>query len=263
MKTIKFTFLVALFAVLQVSNSTYAQNDYKPVYITVTTMHWNFDSQDDWEKTEKEYFDKVTSKNDLIIGSEFLVHYYTESNTEVLLVTVYKTWEDILKSNDVSDELVKKGWPDEKTRAAFFERQNSNYTKMHSDEIYNSVEGTIDFKPTTKNPMVVYVRKTHMALNGQGKGRLEFIDKITKKNPHIKGYYPFRHAWGSDSRDFMEAFFFDSLSDLEKSNIKNTELINATWPKETDRKAFFAEYNKLYTGEHGDYIYHNVPALSK
>ena len=82
-------------------------------------------------------------------------------------------------------------------------------------------------------------------------------------NPYIKGYYPHRHAWRSNSSDFMEAFFHDSSSNMEKSADKNTELIKATWPKEDDRKAFFDQMNKSFTGIHGDFIYHNEPSMSK
>lgn len=251
-----FTFLLSI--------GTHAQEAFKPVYITVTTMHRNLDADGkDWKKTEQEYYDKVTSKNDLIIGSEILHHYFTANSSEILMVSVYKTWEDIEKSNDISDELIKKGWPDEKERKAFFDKQRSYYTTMHSDEIYNSVAGGKELKNPSKEPMVVYIRKSQMSLNGQGKGLKEFNEKVTMNNPYIKAYYPHRHGWGSDSRDFMEAFLFDSMADLEKSFDKDDELIKAAWPKEEDRKAFFTEMNKSFTGIHGDYIYHNEPTMSK
>lgn len=242
----------------------FAQEDQKPVFITVTTLHRNLDTdRKDWKQTEQEYFDKVTSKNDLIIGSEILNHYFTENSSEVLLVSVFKTWEDIEKANEVSDELIKKGWPDEKIRKEFFDKYNTYYSKMHSDEIYSSIAGTKEFKATSKEPMIVYVRKSQLSLNGQGKGLKEYNEKITMNNPYIKGYYPNRHAWGSDSRDFLEAYYYDSLSDLEKSSDKQNELIKTAWPKEEDRKVFFDGLNLAFTGIHGDFIYHNEPTLSK
>jgi hypothetical protein len=134
---------------------------------------------------------------------------------------------------------------------------------MHSDEIYSSVLTAKEFKATTKEPMIVYVRKSQMSMTGQGKGMKEYNEKITMNNPYIKGYYPNRHAWGSDSQDFLEAFYYDSLADLEKSYDKDNELIKAAWPKEEERKAFFDDLDKLFTGIHGDYIYHNMPTLSK
>lgn len=242
------------------------QNPPKPVFITMTTLHRNLDTDPkDWKATEKEYFDKVTSKNDLIIGSEILTHYYTGNNTEVVLVSVYKTWEDIEKANAISDDLAKKAWPDEKARTAFFDKQRSYYTPYHSDEIYSSIEtiGMKEFKPTTKEPMIVYIRKSQLSMSGKGKGMKEYNEKITLKDPFIKGYYPFRHAWGSDSRDFMEAFFYDTFADIEKSNQNRGELEKTAWPKEADSKAFFDELRLAFTGVHGDYIYHNLPEASK
>lgn len=255
-----------LFLTFLFSMSVHAQEAPKPVFITITTLHRNLDTDGkDWKATEQEYFDKVTSKNDLIIGSEILSHYYTGNSSEVLLVSVFKTWEDIEKSNDVTTELIKKGWPDEKAKAAFFDKYNKYYGPMHSDEIYSSVPaiGQKEYKDISKKPMVVYIRKSQMSLNGKGKGMKEFNEKITMNDPYIKGYYPYRHTWGADSRDFNEAFFYDSLADLEKSNEKINELIKTTWPKEADSKAFFDELDKVFTGIHADFIYQNLPSVSK
>ena len=135
------------------SMNIHAQDPPKPVFITMTTLHRNLNTDGkDWKATEQEYFDKVTSKNDLIIGSEILTHYYTENSSEVILVNVYKTWEDIEKAQTITDDLVKKAWPDEKARTAFFDKQNSYYIPIHSDEIYSSIEtiGMKEFKATIK-----------------------------------------------------------------------------------------------------------------
>ncbi|MBF2709504.1 hypothetical protein [Flavobacterium soyangense] len=266
MKTKKNSLLGMLIFTFLLSMGIRAQEDPKPVFITITTMYRNLDAdRTDWRKTEQEYFDKVVSKNDLIIGSEILTHYYTANSSEILMVSVYKTWEDIEKSNDVSDELIKKAWPDEKARKAFFDKERSYYITKHSDEIYTSVPsvGEKQLKTDSKEPMIVYIRRSQLSMNGQGKGMKEFNEKVTLKNPYIKAYYPYRHSWGSDSRDFMEAFLFDSFSDIEKSSEKDDELIKAAWPKEAERKAFFDEMNKAFTGLHGDYIYHNEPTMSK
>jgi GrpB-like predicted nucleotidyltransferase (UPF0157 family) len=265
MKKTKNLALGMLILTLLFSIKTHAQEVPKPIYITVTTLHRNLDADiEAWKQTEQEYFDKVTSKNELIIGSEVLNHYYTANSSEVLLVSMFKTWEDIEKANDMTNELIKKGWPDEKVRTAFFDKYNSHYGTMHSDEIYTSIAaGAKELKTTSKEPMVVYVRKSQMSLNGQGKGLKEFNEKVTLKNPFIKAYYPHRHGWGADNRDFLEAFYYDSLSDLEKSTDKQTQLINTTWPNEDERKVFMTEMDKAFTGIHGDYVYQNEPSLRK
>lgn len=249
-----------------IGNAQEKEEKEKPVFITMTTLHRSMDVKaKDWKASEQEYFDKVTSKNDLIIGSEILTHYYTDDNTEIILVNVYKTWEDIEKAGTVSDELIKKAWPDEKARTAFFEKYDKFYTPVHSDEIYQSITsvGRKEYKDETKKPMIVYIRKSQMNMAGKGKNVKEFNEKITFKDPYIKAYYPYRHSWGSNSTDFNEAFFYDSLSDLEKSNEKIDELIKSTWPNEKDADAFFDELEKSFTGKHSDYIYRNIPSLSK
>lgn len=266
MKKNKFLVLGMLIYAFLLSVNISAQEQPQPVYITITTMYRNLDTdQTDWRKTEQEYYDKVTSKNQLIIGTEILNHYYTANSSEVLHVTVYKNWEDIEKSGDITDELISKAWPDEKARKAFFDKQSGYYTKRHSDEIYTSqpAVGEKELKTDSKKPMIVYIRRSQLSMNGQGKGMKEYNEKVTMKNPYVKGYYPYRHAWGSDSRDFMEAFLFDSFSDIEKSSDKDDELTKAAWPKEADRKAFFDEMDKAFTGLHGDYIYRNEPTMSK
>lgn len=265
MKKSKNLVLGMLILTLLLSIKIQAQEVPKPVFLTVTTLHRNLDADRiDWLKTEQEYFDKVTSKNDLIMASEVLNHYYTANSSEILLVSVFKSWDDIEKANDMTNELIKKGWPDEKARKTFFDKYDSYYGPMHSDEIYSSVAmGAKELNTTSKEPMVVYVRISQMSPNGQGKGLKEYNEKVTLKNPFIKAYYPYRHAWGADNRDFIEAFYYDSLSDLENSSDKQTELINSAWPKEDERKAYMTEMNKAFTGIHGDYIYHNEPSLRK
>src|SRR5512133_4136914 len=103
-----------------ISGSVIAQD--RPQYLTVTKLHRNLENKDitmdDWKALEKEYFDKVTAKNELIVGGTVLVHYFTADNTEIMFVNAYKSWEDIEKASLRNDELAKAAWPDEKAREA-------------------------------------------------------------------------------------------------------------------------------------------------
>jgi len=120
MKIIKKLLLAILMLAFSFTTKIIAQDEvqkeeFKPVFLTVTTGHWSSDLNvdfTDWLKTEKEYFDKVTMKNDLIIGSGYYTHYFTPDNSEVVFVSVYKNWEDIENANDVKAKLVEEGWPD-------------------------------------------------------------------------------------------------------------------------------------------------------
>lgn len=241
-----------------------AEEELKPVYISVTTMHWSADSDvdfTDWEKTEQEYFDKVTSKNDLIIGSGYYTHYFTPDNSEILAVSVYKSWEDMEKAGEITGKLVEAGWPDEDARKAFFDKQGSYYGAGHSDEIYTSFPRIRkEVKTESTEPLLYYVRKN--TVGEGGKGYMEYFNNITMKNKYIKGFFAHGHRWGADARDRMEVGVYDNLGDIEKAFDETERLVNAHWPDEEKRKAFFKEYSKIFSG-HGDYIYTNVPSLSK
>lgn len=252
-----------MFSVTTYSQENSSEDEWQPMIVTITTAHWNADPDvdfSDWEKTEKEFFDKVTSKNDLIVGSGFYTHYFTPDNSEIVMVSVYKSMEDIAKANDVSGKLIEAAWPDEDARDAFFDKQGSYYGPGHSDEIYSTLRSTKQVNTTSTEPLLFYVRTNTMGQGG--KGYKEFFDNVTMKNSYIKGFFTHRHRWGSDARDMLEVGVYDSLGDIEKAFAENQRLINEHWPDEEKRKAFFKDYGKYFTG-HGDAIYTGVSALNK
>jgi hypothetical protein len=245
----------------------------RPIYLTVTTIHWNPDyenfSMDTWKALEKEYFDKVTMKNDLIMYSNVLLHYFTEDNSEIKIISGYSSWENIEKAQERSDSLAKAAWPDPVARKEFFKKQSAYYSNMHSDEIYSTLEGAKLLSEKPSNPMVYYVKKSHLAFPEDGKdGEIqalmnEYKENVIDKNQYVKGYFPSRHAWGSDGRDVIEAFVVESLGDLALSMEENKVLIKAHWPDEKKADEFFDKMDKYLTGWHADYIYRNVPELTK
>lgn len=241
--------------------------------VVVTTAHWNPNledfSMDNWKATEKEYFDKAIQKNELIVSSNVLMHYFTADNSEIKFINVYSSWSDIEKAAARNAELAKEAWPNKKDRDAFFKKQGKYYSNMHSDEIYNSVKGAKFMKEKPSEPMVYYVRKSHLAFPEDGKMEEitalmeEYVTNVIDKNDLIKGYYPMRHYWGSDGRDFIEGFVVESLADVEKALDKNGELTKEHWPNDEKRKEFFSKMDKYFTGWHGDYLYTHVPELTK
>ncbi len=275
-QTNKFTMGIALLAFLispLLSAQENADEPAKATVLVVTTVHWSTDnpdgSQEEWMALEKEYHEKVTMKNDLIVHSNFLTHYFTADNSEAIAVSSFATWEDVEKAGDVSSELIKTAWPDEAERDAFFKKRNSYYSSMHSDEIYSILGGGKYMEAKETEPMIYYVRKSHTAtpddaVDGEMKElHTEYLENVVYKNDLIKAYYLNRHRWGADSRDMGEVFVMNSLADIEASFEKNTELINAHWPEEEARKAFFKKYSRYMTGWHGDYVYQSVPELIK
>jgi hypothetical protein len=272
MKTMKAFLVVALFSMLLMSNSGFAQDD-KSYLVTVTKLHWNMDldnfSMDEWKAVEKEYLDKVVKKNDFILGQEILLHSFTEDNTEILLVTTYDNWGAIEKAGEKDDELIKAAWPDEKARKAYFEKKGAYYARNHSDEIYSTVPGGKIPKGNFDKDMLYYVRVSHLTFPKEGTEKeykdlsKQYFDAVINKNDFIKAYYPNRHAWGADNTQFTEVYLVDSLADLDNALNKNRELFRVTWNDDAKRKAYSDKMDKYFTGKHSDYIYKSVHELTK
>jgi len=259
MKTTKrfFTTFLALFLLL--TFNSFSQEDSRPMYITVTTMYWNGDSDmtmDEWKAGEKEYMEKVTKKNEHIMSAGYYTHLITENSNEVLYVQTYKTWDAIEKAAARSTELEKDAWPDEATRKAFLDKMGSAYSDYHSDEIYATLPGAkVHSSGDLSDGAILYIRKNTRAFPKDGSNEeisgfnKKMLENVVNKNEYIKGYYPSMHAWGADRRDFIQAFFLNSLSDLDKMFTKSQELMKASFSEE-EGKAY-----GRYFKRHGDYVY--------
>lgn len=252
----------------------FAQQEAKrPEYVTVTTMHWDMDQEgfdmETWKSVEKEYLDKITTKNEYVMGASFYLHQFTADNTELLYVQSYASWEDIDKASEKNGDLEKAAWTNENVRKAYFKKRNNYYSNDHSDEIYATMSGAKFMTTEPDKDMVLYVRKSHFAFPQDGtqeefnKLRKEGLENVINKNEYIKAYYPSVHAWGADRTEFVEAFIVESLADIDKMFKKDTELYKAKWSDKNVRKARGKKMSKYFTGVHGDYIYTSVTGLSK
>lgn len=275
MKTFKTLMLIALILCPALIVETTAQEENRPGFVIMTRTHWNFDVEatdeliEEWEAMETEYLDKVIRKNEHIMSALALQHYYTGDNTELILVSTYKTWDDIAKAQERTMALEEEGWPDEAARKEFFRKMDNNYVNIHSDEIYRTIPGA-KFPPGEMDTsMVVYIQKVHRAFPEDGTSeefdavRAEYTEKVIHKNPYVVAYYPLRHAWGSDNREMLHIYVVSSLCDIEAMNQSVGGLVEAAWPDEAARKAFMDKYNKYFTGVHGDYIYTTIPEMTK
>lgn len=83
----------------------------------------------------------------------------------------------------------------------------------------------------------------------------KFFDNVIAKNEHIAGAACLLHYYTGDNSELLWIQVYNSWEDLEKAQSKNGELIDAAWPDEDEREAFFAEQSSYYTGEHSDEIY--------
>lgn len=129
--------LIIIFAAGLLFTNAYSQEN-EASYYTVTT--WKIDIPEDGSRKEfnnlmKEWYEKITSKNDKIISERVLRHSSGSDLRDVVIVTEYASWNDIDAANKKQGELVDAAWPDQEARQAFFKKFNK-YSLTHSDEIY-------------------------------------------------------------------------------------------------------------------------------
>ena len=235
--------------------------DFSPAYLLITTMHWNPDINfEAWKKVEQKYFDEITDKNKFILGASVYRHLISPDDSEVIFVTKYNSLGDIEKAVDKTNDLIEKVWSNEEERADFLEKQDGFYTGIHSDEIATSLPYQKDLVTYSKEPLIIYMRRN--TVSGEGSGYKEYFDNIIMKNFYIKGYYTHKHRFGSNSMEAVEVAVFENLADFEDAFVENDRLVKEYWEDEVGRKAFFEEFKKIFSG-HGDYLYKNIPSLSK
>lgn len=275
MKTIKIAGIFILLLVFSFATSIHAQADARPAWVAISQTHWNFDLNDEtatreeWAALSKEYKDKVTMKNEFIRSTSTLSHMYTGDNSEVLLVTVYNTWEDIEKAQDRNTELEEAAWPNKAAREAFLKKIDRYFVNRHADEIYRTLPGAKVPATSVDTTRVIYMQKTQRAFPSDGTTEeldaltKEYTEKVIHKNPYLIAYYPMRHGWGADNRELVDVFVLNSLCDVAAMNQAIPDLEKAAWPDEAARKAFFKKFDKYFTGIHGDYIYTSIAGVSK
>ncbi|MFD1161005.1 MULTISPECIES: hypothetical protein [Hwangdonia] len=261
MKTTNQFLTAIVLALLLISPTTIlAQDDAPkgPEYISVTKMYWNKNYEgtpEEWRANEKEYMDKVTKKNEYVIGAGYYTHLFTENSNEVLYVQSYPNWEALDKASARNSELEKEAWPDEEARKAFLKKLNGAYSIFHSDEIYATMDGAKHMEKAPEKDMVLYLRQSKMTYTQDGTFkefqalRKKLLDGVIYKNEFIKAYYPSIHAWGADRRDMNEAIILESLGDLHKLFDRNVELMKEVFTEEESKA--FGKYFK----SHGDYLY--------
>ena len=86
----------------------------------------------------KEYHEKVTMKNELVLHSWSMAHFMSEDSREFVTIYEVANWNDLPKAFERDNELEKLAWPDAKQREAFMKKMGSYFTH-HKDAIYNAM----------------------------------------------------------------------------------------------------------------------------
>ena len=126
--------------VILLSGSGFAQDGN---YFTVST--WKIvvpegGSRAEFLELQKEWRDKIVSKNEKIISERVMRHQSGSDGRDWVFITEYANWNDIDLAAERQNELVEEAWPNEEERRAFFQKFFS-YSQGHSDEIYQESPG--------------------------------------------------------------------------------------------------------------------------
>ncbi|CAM1346641.1 hypothetical protein [Tenacibaculum crassostreae] len=83
----------------------------------------------------------------------------------------------------------------------------------------------------------------------------EFLDNVTKKNEYVLGASVYLHRFTPDNSEIIFVTAYPSWEAIEKSSLRNEELIKSAWSNEADRKEYFKKRNAYYAHTHSDEIY--------
>ena len=93
----------------------------------------------EFDECNKELFDNLTMKNDILKGYFAYNHAWGSNNMEFVEVFVVESLGDLEKAWDKDDELFKAKWKDDKAKEGFAKKCDKYFTGQHGDYIYRSV----------------------------------------------------------------------------------------------------------------------------
>ena len=111
--------------------------------VVVTTMETKSNpdgSVAEFDSLNQLFTDKVLKKNDLILSSKTVRHMWGHNNRDFVVMYEVKDWADVIKANEMNDDLFEKSWSTKEDRKAFNKAWNKYFTGKHSDEIYQEVK---------------------------------------------------------------------------------------------------------------------------
>lgn len=79
------------------------------------------------------------SDNEYVVSCKIIRHWWGHDNRDFIQITEVKSWEDVTKANQRSNELFMAAWPTKEEREAFNNAYGKYFTGKHSDEIYSEV----------------------------------------------------------------------------------------------------------------------------
>ena len=131
-------FLLLCFAV---SNSTNAQEAQGNVFV-MTNFERAFPeggSARELDSLSALYMDALYKGNEYVVSYKAVRHWWGHDNRDFIQIVEVKSWDDVTKANEKSNDLFMKAMPDKSDRDKFNKAFNKYFTGKHSDEIYREV----------------------------------------------------------------------------------------------------------------------------
>ena len=137
-----FSFLLFFLFCISLNSSLFAQEAQGNVFVMT-----NFERAFPEEGSAREldslatlYMDKVYgSDNEFVVSCKAVRHWWGHNNRDFIAIIEVKSWDDITKAYQKSNELFMKAMPDKSDRDKFNKAYNKYFTGKHSDEIYREV----------------------------------------------------------------------------------------------------------------------------
>ncbi len=137
-----FLFLLVLVSCLSTNDSLFAQEAQGNVFIMT-----NFERAFPQEGSAREldslstlFMNKVYgSDNEFVVSHKAVRHWWGHNNRDFVQIIEVKSWDDVTKAYEKSNELFEKAWSTKEARKEFNKAYNKYFTGKHSDEIYREV----------------------------------------------------------------------------------------------------------------------------
>lgn len=122
---------------LAFSGMLYAQEDNPHVYTVVTfeLLIPEDGSRVDFDSLSALWTENISKNNEFIVSEVTMSHLWGNNSNDFVVITEFRSFADIEKSQNRDFELLKEAWPDKEERQQYFNAL-VKYFRSHSDEIY-------------------------------------------------------------------------------------------------------------------------------
>jgi len=136
-----FAILFLFVAFISMNNSAIAQSTQGNVFV-MTNFERAFPengSASELDSLNQILMDNLYKGNEYVVSYKVLRHWWGHDNRDFIQIVEVKSWDDVTKANERSNELFMKAMPNKADRDNFNKAYDKYFTGHHSDEIYREV----------------------------------------------------------------------------------------------------------------------------